>query len=73
MTEADNIYWHMLEHGSINTREALKLYGCTKLKKAIKELNERGVKTVVKKVRVACDNGMQTIVLQYSIEGEDYE
>lgn len=71
MTVADNIYWHMVEHGSINTREALSLYGCMKLKPIIQELNEKGIKTTSKKVRVDCDNGLQTHVLQYSIESEE--
>ena len=68
MTVEDKIYQHMREHGSINSREALSLYGCIQLKPIIQELNKKGVKTVSRRVRVDCENGMQTHVLQYSLE-----
>ena len=70
MTQKDDIYWHMVEHGSITTREALKEYGCINLSAVIKELTNNGVKIHKDKVRDTCDNGLQTIVSRYSIDEE---
>lgn len=42
-TQKDEIYWYLLEHGSITPLEALSEFGCMRLASRISELKKDGV------------------------------
>ena len=69
------IYTHLLEHGSITTREAFDLYGCAGVGKIIKQIEQNGAVIRRSKERYTCKNKMQTYVTKYTLErsGENAE
>lgn len=65
MTQSDKVYKHLLETGSIDSREAFNLCGCVDIHPVIKELEKRGIKLDKEHVRIVCNNGMQTTIVKY--------
>ena len=67
MTQCEQIYYYMKEHGEISQRDAYKL-GCTRLAARISDLKRRGVDISVETRKVKTMTGEARVAF-YRIRG----
>ena len=60
-SQEDAILYHMEQHGSITSLEAIELYGCTRLSAKIYDLKKAG-KNIIRKMEKAKNRFGHTVV-----------
>lgn len=69
MTQTEQIYQHLVSHGSITPLEALNEYGCMRLGARIYDLRRAGHRIGCTTVRRVNAKGEVKRFAQYSLEG----
>lgn len=68
MTNELKVMQHLEQYGSITGREALVQYGILNIHSIIRNLEKDGLEFDRDKVRIDCNNGMQTTLIRYTLK-----